>query len=56
MLKWKFRKISERLKKQFSVKLKFEKEASLYLGERAAEQDEDLADFTESYFREFDML
>ena len=54
VLKWKFRKISERLKKQFGVKLKFDKEASQYLGERAAEQDEDLADFTESYFREFE--
>jgi ATP-dependent Clp protease ATP-binding subunit ClpX len=54
VLQWKFKKISKILKKEFGVALKFEKGAAKYLWDLAAEQEEDLADFSEKYFREFE--
>lgn len=54
VLQWKFKKISKILKKEFGVDLKFEKHAAKYLSELAADREEDLADFSEGYFREFE--
>ena len=53
VLKWKFKKISKILSREFGVDLSFDKDASRYLSDLAAEQDEDLQDFSAAYFREF---
>lgn len=53
VLKWKFRKVSDQLKREFAVKFKFQAEAAEYLSSLASEQNADLIDFSRDYFREY---
>ena len=54
VLKWKFKKVSDMLKKEFSIGFRFEKGAAEYLSGLAADREEDMLDFSENYFREYE--
>ena len=53
VLKWKFKKIGKYLSREFGVNLSFDKNAAQYLSDLAADRKEDLQDFSEAYFREY---
>jgi len=54
VLKWKFKKISDQLEKDFSLRFKFGKGAAEYLYGLAEQEKSDLLEFTRRYFREYE--